>query len=121
MRISDWSSDVCSSDLHQAVFKAPEAQAAVFAWDRDTEEAHFSELGPQGFGNIAALGIVLVGDRQDFAHREFARRFLNHTLFVGEGKNHRWAPLRGTRLILVKTISRQPSRLHTPVNQVAIR
>src|SRR3546814_5313555 len=84
MRISDWSSDVCSSDLHQAVFKAPEAQAAVFAWDRDTEEAHFSELGPQGFGNIAALGIVLVGDRQDFAHREVARRFLNHTLFVGE-------------------------------------
>src|SRR3546814_3382968 len=37
---------------HQAVFKAPEAQAAVFAWDRDTEEAHFSELGPQGFGKI---------------------------------------------------------------------
>src|SRR3546814_706874 len=108
MRISDWSSDVCSSDLHQAVFKAPEAQAAVFAWDRDTEEAHFSELGPQGFGNIAALGIVLVGDRQDFAHREVARRFLNHTLFVGEGKTHSWAPLRGTRLLLVKTITRSP-------------
>src|SRR3546814_15170885 len=85
MRISDWSSDVCSSDLHQAVFKAPKAQAAVFAWDRDTEEAHFSELGPQGFGNIAALGIVLAGDRHDFAHREVARRFMNHPTSVEIG------------------------------------
>src|SRR3546814_19698352 len=59
MRISDWSSDVCSSDLRFAEVKA----AGQFAHDHDVETLHHFLLEGGGFGQrLEAQGRAQVGE-----------------------------------------------------------
>src|SRR3546814_21129082 len=67
MRISDWSSDVCSSDL---MFQIAEPESAPLLLDRDAVEAEFAHRRPQFIAWKPVLAIGAVGERSD--------------LFVGE-------------------------------------
>src|SRR3546814_7033789 len=53
MRISDWSSDVCSSDLLQSSCEINDAVAEVFPEDRTFRIDHY--LGKETVQNILAL------------------------------------------------------------------
>src|SRR3546814_19253188 len=55
MRISDWSSDVCSSDLHEVRDHPVEAQAVV--------EAALGQVDEAGHGQRGLVGVQLDLDR----------------------------------------------------------
>src|SRR3546814_6029410 len=64
MRISDWSSDVCSSDLQQRA-----AGAAAGGVDRDHGDAHLREAGEEAVeqfvGDRGLAGAAGAGDADD--------------------------------------------------------
>src|SRR3546814_7053518 len=65
MRISDWSSDVCSSDLHADLLGADEALAGLDALDPavgDAEARHLAVLDDVDAAGIGAAGEA-PGDR----------------------------------------------------------
>src|SRR3546814_3378018 len=85
MRISDWSSDVCSSDLHGCISErrhpvtVPEAPVYLDALLIDTPltaglepmlgKSHVRTLSVLGFPNMSRPGILDTLNHQDFAYR----------------------------------------------------
>src|SRR3546814_16982033 len=65
MGISDWSSDVCSSDLGIAVLRelVRQAAAALPGWDYDVIEAHHTRKRDAPSGTALALGAALTAGR----------------------------------------------------------
>src|SRR3546814_9534806 len=62
MRISDWSSDVCSSDLQRAAHVVGAVAAPAFKRDVEPEVRAERHLAQRGEG--AAVGAVVVGQQQ---------------------------------------------------------
>src|SRR3546814_3118552 len=103
MRISDWSSDVCSSDLKDVL-------AVVDTGDRD-EQFLRDALGFAEFHN-ASLSLVILSalPSADYAltiARPYA--FLQDYTEAVEAKQQRIAALAGSTNVEVRTISDQPS------------
>src|SRR3546814_7541236 len=55
MRMSDWSSDVCSSDLHDVLARVPEIVGPELRMD----DAAVETIGARKFGRMAARVIVI--------------------------------------------------------------
>src|SRR3546814_7877632 len=83
MRISDWSSDVCSSDLHDI----------AGAFDRDHGRAHEPDRGANGFGRAdaeqpdaifvaEAVALDDRADRRDARHLVAATPEIDRALFA---------------------------------------
>src|SRR3546814_9181196 len=76
MRISDWSSDVCSSDLNRAFSPGPEQLAQYRAMIAEYERAQAAGLG----------SIMVGGEHIDKAHVETARAILAAAAHTETGK-----------------------------------
>src|SRR3546814_6156587 len=85
MRISDWSSDVCSSDLgyHVTVFEA-DPKAGVFMRTRVPRFRRPEEVIDQECGYILDLGVEFVGDRRIDSMKELLAQDFD-AVFVGSG------------------------------------
>src|SRR3546814_15140560 len=70
MGISDWSSDVCSSDLGIAVLRelVRQAAAALPGWDYDVIEAHHTHKRDAPSGTALALGAAVTAGRGSDPH-----------------------------------------------------
>src|SRR3546814_6993887 len=87
MRISDWSSDVCSSDLILLLRRIPEKNDRVHQghWDKSAEgafEARGKTLGIIGYGNIGAQ----VGDLAEAAGRRIIFHDVEAKLPLGNAR-----------------------------------
>src|SRR3546814_3129781 len=89
MRISDWSSDVCSSDLLNEAF-APQVLAVLKAWGWSADDSRHERLNVNGSGISLGHPIGVSGARilATLAH-ELRRRDLRYgleTMCIGGGQ-----------------------------------
>src|SRR3546814_20452041 len=61
MRISDWSSDVCSSDLTYTAVEAPKGEFAVYLVSDGSNKPYKCKIRAPGFAFLAAMDFLSRG------------------------------------------------------------
>ena len=82
----------------QSVLEDAEAHAAELAADHRAEVAHRPDAAEELARDVRFLVVELVGEREDFLHREFASGRLDGEAFVGEVDAHAESRFFATRL-----------------------
>src|SRR3546814_2018840 len=115
MRISDWSSDVCSSDLRVRLARDGVARSAIQAVERrlalgDELRGPFERLAVMGGEQSEAQRLAFVPLLQQLGHRHYVAEALRHLLRSGHREKAVVKPETGERHAVMRAADRKSTR-----------